>query len=217
MSRSENADSTRELLKRLLGESGIAPLAVDEEKAFELFLSLFIRWNSRINLSSVRDPEGIVARHFIESIACARHLPQQISTLLDFGSGGGFPGIPIAICRPDIRIALAESQSKKSAFLQECVRTLGLAVEVFAGRAEKLNRRFDCATLRAVDNMEDAVSAGAQLVDGSGWLAVMTTTKEVNALMAAAGRGFTWQPTRQLPLSENRVLLLGQRQTSLPA
>ena len=204
-------ESASELLKGLLDRAGLDRLADEEEKGFEAYISLFLRWNSRINLSSVRDAEGILSRHFVESIACARHLPRRIVTLLDFGSGGGLPGIPIAICRPEIRVTLAESQSKKSAFLQEAVRTLGINAEVFPGRAETLNRRFDCVTLRAVDRMEDAVRVGAELVGAGGWLALMTTVPDAPALKSAAGQGFEWQPEVRLPLSENRVLVAGQR------
>ena len=78
-------------------------------------------------LTAIRDEEGILTRHFVESIVCARALPAGIATLLDVGSGAGFPGIPIALCRSEIAVTLAESQGKKAAFLQEAVRVLGVA------------------------------------------------------------------------------------------
>jgi 16S rRNA (guanine527-N7)-methyltransferase len=211
MRRDEGADPAGKSLNDLLAEAGMAGLKEGEEKAFQDYLSLFVRWNSRVNLSSVRDPEQIVSRHFIESIACARNLPEGIATLLDFGSGGGFPGIPITICRPDIRVTLAESQSKKSAFLQEAVRTLTIPADVFPGRAETLDRRFNCVTLRAVDNMKAAVSMGAHLVEVGGWLALMTTSSDAAALEIEAGQQFEWQPALSLPRSENRVLVMAQR------
>ena len=93
-------------LNVLLKAAGLAPL--DEEIAgrFESYLSLFLRWNERLNLSAIRDEEGILSRHFIESIAVAHELPPEIATLLDFGSGAGLPGIPIALCRPEIAVTL---------------------------------------------------------------------------------------------------------------
>ena len=212
MSRNEGgAESAGRSLNELLAVAGMRRLEDGENRAFEDYLSLFLRWNSKINLSSVRQPEKILSRHFVESIACARNLPEGIFTLLDFGSGGGFPGIPIAICRRDIHVTLAESQSKKSTFLQEVVRTLRLAAEVFSKRAETLNERYDCVTLRAVDNMEEAVRTGAQLVNGGGWLVLMTTATNAPLLASAAGTDFEWQPAQSLPLSESRVLVLGQR------
>ena len=135
-----------------------------------MYLGLLLRWNARVNLTAVRDAEGILSRHFVESIACARALPDGIVTLLDFGSGAGFPGIPIALCRPEMTVTLAESQGKKAAFLQEAVRVLGGSAVVQSRRAELLTHPFDCVTLRAVDRMEAAVSAASRLVGPEGWL-----------------------------------------------
>ncbi len=138
-----------------------SPLDPNPGPRFETYLSLILRWNARINLTAIRDEDGILSRHFVESIACARALPAGIATLLDFGSGAGFPGIPIALCRPEIAVTLAESKSKKAAFLQEAIRILGITAKVHSQRAELLPARFDCVTLRAVDRMELAVQAAA--------------------------------------------------------
>jgi 16S rRNA (guanine527-N7)-methyltransferase len=213
----EAASSSGGRLNALLGEAGLWPLEATELSRFEAYLSLFVRWNARVNLTSVRDEEGILSRHFVESIACARALPAGISTLLDFGSGGGFPGVPIALCRPEITVTLAESQGKKAAFLQEAVRVLGLSAKVYAGRAELLATHFDCVTLRAVDRMAEAVAAAARLVGDGGWLALMTTRSDLSGLQAAAGAGFSWAEVVSLPGSEERVLALGAREISLPA
>lgn len=198
-------------LNALLADAGLEPLQPQQSKHFTIFLSLFLRWNARMNLTSVRDQDGILARHFVESIACAQGLPAGIETLLDFGSGAGFPGIPIALCRPEIAITLAESQGKKAAFLQEAVRVLGLSAKVHAGRAEALATQFDCVTLRAVDRMELAVQAGAGLVRPGGWLALMTTGAELARLQAAAGAEFSWAEPAPLPGGEDRVMVLGVR------
>lgn len=97
-------------LNHLLIESGIQPLDLETAQRFEDYLSLFIRWNQKVNLSAIRDEDGIISRHFVESIEVARFLPNGIASLLDFGSGAGLPGIPIALCRPEITVTLAESQ-----------------------------------------------------------------------------------------------------------
>src|ERR1035438_9097856 len=186
---SEGGNARKLRLAALLTEAGIAALDAEQADRFEAYLSLFVRWNERVNLTSIRDEEGILSRHLIESIACARALPAGISTLLDFGSGGGFPGIPIAICRPEIAVTLAESQGKKAAFLQEAIRVLGISAKVHAQRAELLGTRFDCVTLRAVDRMPEAVEAAARLVAAGGWLALMTTRGEVVARQAVGGAG----------------------------
>ncbi|MGA3335109.1 MAG: 16S rRNA (guanine(527)-N(7))-methyltransferase RsmG [Terracidiphilus sp.] len=194
-----------------MAEAGLEPLDGETASRFEVYLSLYIRWNKRINLSSIRNEEGILSLHFIESIAVARALPQGIATLLDFGSGAGLPGIPIAICRPEIAVTLAESQGKKAAFLQEAIRTLGISAKVHAGRAGALDAVFDCVVLRAVDRMPKAVAAAVRLVAPGGWLALMTTGAELEKLKAAAGPEFSWPQLLPLPGSSDRLLALAAR------
>ncbi|HEX4578348.1 MAG TPA: 16S rRNA (guanine(527)-N(7))-methyltransferase RsmG [Edaphobacter sp.] len=144
------------------------------------YLDLLLKWNARTNLTAIRDPEEIVRRHFGESLFAAQHLGAP-DTLLDFGSGAGFPGVPISLLRPEVRITLAESQNKKATFLREAVRTLNLPnVEVWAARAETLpaGRRFHTVTLRAVDNMEAALPAATDRIAQGGQLAILTTTHQ---------------------------------------
>ncbi len=113
-------------LNALLLAAGLQELKPEVVSGFDEYLSLILRWNARMNLTAIRDSNGILTRHFVESIACAQLLPLGIHSLLDFGSGAGFPGIPIALCREEIQVTLSESQGKKAAFLQEAVRTLRL-------------------------------------------------------------------------------------------
>ena len=150
------------------------------------YLDLLLKWNARTNLTAIRDPEEIVRRHFGESLFAARHLDPATpgfgaGALLDVGSGAGFPGIPIALLRPGIQVTLAESQSKKSSFLREALRTLNLPnAEVWAARAEALpaSRQFRIVTLRAVDNMEAALTVARARVVPGGQLALLTTVPQ---------------------------------------
>ena len=139
---------------------------VPAEMAAQLsvYLELLLKWNARTNLTAIREPELIVQRHFGESLFAGLHLRPETKTLLDLGSGAGFPGLPIALLHPEIAVTLAESQNKKATFLREVVRTLGLDnVEVWANRAESLppTGQFDTVTLRAVDYMAAAIAAAA--------------------------------------------------------
>jgi 16S rRNA (guanine527-N7)-methyltransferase len=203
-------------LNELLAAEGLEPLDSTLAGRFADYCLLLIRWNSRNNLTAIRGEEGILSRHFVESIRCARRLPAGISTLLDFGSGAGFPGVPIALCRPEIAVTLAESQGKKAAFLQEAVRVLGVSAKVQSGRAEKLRMEFDCVTMRAVDRMQEAVMAAAKLVKRGGWLVAMTTSCEVEKLRMALGAEFSWSDAIALPGSEDRVLAQAQRTVNSP-
>ncbi|HEX3373960.1 MAG TPA: 16S rRNA (guanine(527)-N(7))-methyltransferase RsmG [Edaphobacter sp.] len=181
------------------------------------YLDLLLKWNARTNLTAIRDPEEIVRRHFGESLFAASHLPLESDlrvekpdpsipaagafTLLDLGSGAGFPGLPIALLCPGVQVTLAESQNKKAAFLREVVRTLNLSnVEVWAARAETLpaHRQFRVVTLRAVDNMEAALFAARVRVVPGGLLALLTTIQQV----PGAGRSIP------LPNSQSGILYL---------
>ena len=136
------------------------------------YLDLLMRWNGRTNLTAIRDPEEIVRRHFGESVFAGLELRRRVpeaSTLLDFGSGAGFPGLPMQLAWPELQITLAESQGKKAAFLRETIRVLMLPTLLWPRRVEDMPeaQRFDVVALRAVDKMEGAlqcarVRAGAE-------------------------------------------------------
>jgi 16S rRNA (guanine527-N7)-methyltransferase len=204
-------------LQELVASAGLNSLQVEQNKRLIDYLALLLRWNSRTNLTAVRDPETILERHFVESIACAQALPPGITTLLDYGSGAGFPGIPIAICRPEIAVTLAESQNKKAAFLHEAIRVTGISAQVHAGRAETLDVIFDCVTLRAVEQMDLAVQAATLRVGPQGWLAPLTTQVDLKKLQSAAGAEFAWSEPVLLPGSEQRILTLARRTLNLPS
>ena len=141
------------------------------------YLDLLLKWNQRTNLTAIRDPEQIVVRHFGESLFTARHLPAG-ETLLDFGSGAGFPGLPIQLALPALHVTLAESQNKKASFLQEVVRTLALPTRVWAGRVEALpsHECFSLVTLRAVDDTKAALLTAKERLSPDGYLVHLSTT-----------------------------------------
>jgi 16S rRNA (guanine527-N7)-methyltransferase len=202
-------------LNQLLAESNSPRLDPATEEKFAAYLALLQKWNARTNLTAIRDEESILSRHFVESILCARALPASLITLLDFGTGAGFPGIPIALIKKNLSVTLAESQHKKAAFLREATRTLGLNTKVHSGRAESLADKFDCVALRAVDNMAQAIPAAIQLLAPAGWLAIMTTRQDFPAIQTLAGQSarFDWQPPTPLPEGTDRILLLGRQIT----
>ena len=155
-----------------------------------------------MNLTAIRDPEEIVRRHFGESLFAAQHIG-ECETLLDFGSGAGFPGLPIQLFRPELRVTLAESQNKKATFLREVIRTLGLNTEVWAARVETMPaaRQFDVVTLRAVDNMEAAVLAASPRAGRR--IMLLTTARQSPPDLA----GFTAAPGIPLPGTNEQQLL----------
>ncbi len=161
---------------RLDGEGAKTPPALFGQLA--TYLDLLLRWNARTNLTSVRDPETMVRRHFGESLfagLCLRRAIGARSEVLDLGSGAGFPGLPIQLLYPELRMTLAESQGKKVAFLREVVRSLGLDTQVWSGRVEDLpaEKLFDAVTLRAVDRMAAMVELGRSRLRSGGALLEM--------------------------------------------
>jgi 16S rRNA (guanine527-N7)-methyltransferase len=199
-----------ELAIRQAGLDEVPPEALSQ---IEAYLDLLLKWNSRVNLTSTREPGAIIRRHLLECIQCAQFLPQMPdATLLDYGSGAGFPGIPIAICRPEIRVTLAESQRKKTAFLREAVRSLGLATEVFDGRVEEMpqERRFSFVTLRAVDKMAQAAAAAVSRVAPEGRLVIFATGGTESGLKAAIPE-IEWRDGVPITGTAHGELLIGQR------
>lgn len=206
-----NTESTRYEIVQALENAHLPSLSSAQVAKVNTYIELIVRWNSRMNLTAIREVDAIIDRHIVECIACGNALPHGIGSLLDYGSGAGFPGIPIAICRPEIDVTLVESQGKKAAFLQEAVRTLGLGVKVHPGRGEDIETHFDCVAMRAVDRMQTAIDAASKLVRPGGWLAILTTKAELAKGKAAGGSEFDWQKPICLPGSDQRMLALGAR------
>jgi 16S rRNA (guanine527-N7)-methyltransferase len=209
---------SRIALERAISEAiqgaGLQNLSSEELAKFEAYLALLLKWNSRLNLTAVREPEAIIRRHFVECVQCAQILPAlpERPTLLDFGSGAGLPGIPIAICRPEIRVTLAESQGKKAAFLREAVRTLDLKSEIFDGRVEAMapGRCFSVVTLRAIDKMSEACRTAAARIAAGDWIAVFATG-DTEAGLKAALPEIEWRNAWPIPTLDKGKILVGQR------
>ena len=180
-------------------------------KALARYLDLLLRWNAKTNLSAIREPEAIVLRHFGESLQCAQALPVGVRTVLDYGSGAGFPGAVCALARPEMAVTLVESQGRKAAFLQELCRTLALNAAVHDGRVEALpaERRFDAVTLRAVDRMEEACTEAQSRAKAGGWL-VLLTTQEALRVLAAKLPGMAWESPVLLKGTLQGVIAIGR-------
>ena len=126
---------------------------------FYKYMNLLIEWNEKINLTAIIEPNEIIIKHFIDSITINKYIKEG-STLVDIGTGAGFPGIPIKILRPDIKVTLVDSLNKRIGFLNEVIKNLKLReieciharVEEF-GKNKKCRESFDYVTSRAVANL----------------------------------------------------------------
>jgi 16S rRNA (guanine527-N7)-methyltransferase len=174
--------------------------------------NLLLHWNTRLSLTAIRDEAELVERHLMEGIFAAEHHPAG-TTSLDFGSGTGIPCVPIAICRENLQITLAESHRKKAAFLQETVRVLGLKAVVHSDRAETLvPGTFNAVWMRAVEKSAAMLPLAATLVAPGGSLCLLGTgTAPIIEASGATGHGsWTWK-TLPLPGGKDRVLHIGQQ------
>lgn len=174
-------------------------------------MALLEKWNAKMNLTAIREPEEIVERHFLESIQCAQALP-EVTTLLDFGSGAGFPGVPIAILRPEVRVTLGESQAKKAAFLREVVRSLELRTLVYEGRIEEMDakQQFEAVTMRAVDKMAECCAAAMDRLKPHGWLILFATDSTVERLLKAT-QPIAWIDRIQITGLNEGFMMLGRK------
>jgi 16S rRNA (guanine527-N7)-methyltransferase len=207
-------------LTPFLPRAGLTPLQIEQVRAY---LDLLLKWNEKINLTSVRRPEEIIGRHFGESFFLASSLPQVRAAdtaenqFIDVGSGAGFPGIPLKIYSPHLQGTLIESHNKKTVFLKEVIRTLQLPnLTVFSARAEELaqsaSSQASLVTLRAVERFESVLPVAAKLVKSNGNLALLIGSAQIEAAHKLLPT-FAWDAPRPLPLSHSRVLLVGKAES----
>lgn len=169
----------RDALARLLKE-GTEALGVElTERQHEQLLdyvALLAKWNAVYNLTAIRDPRQMLIQHILDSLSIVPHLPSRAdATVLDVGSGGGLPGIVLAIVRPDWQVTLNDIVQKKSAFQSQAKAELGLAnLSVVTGRVESLrpgmevSKKFDLIVSRAFADLADFVTLARHLVAEGG-------------------------------------------------
>ena len=133
--------------------------SVEQLEQFFAYMNLLIEWNKKMNLTAIIEPNEIILKHFIDSITILKEIDSN-SKIIDVGTGAGFPGIPLSIMNPTLKITLADSLNKRLIFLQEVIKELGLKnIEIIHARAEELGQNkkyrecFDVATSRAVANL----------------------------------------------------------------
>ena len=176
-------------------------------------LDLLLKWNSKMNLTAVRDPEGIVTRHFGESFFAAGHLfptPDFPKTAIDVGSGAGFPGVPLKIWDPALSLTLIEANQKKATFLREVIRSLQLeGVTILNQRVENVRAQADLVSLRAVEQFEAIVPVASRLLRENGKLALLIGEAQVEPAKNLLPN-LRWDLPIPVPLSRSRVLLVGR-------
>jgi 16S rRNA (guanine527-N7)-methyltransferase len=201
-----------------------SPLSASQLDQISMYIDLLQRWNARINLTAIRQEEEIVPRHFGESFFLARHLfpnpypgnALSSPTVLDIGSGAGFPALPLKIWAPHLPLILIESNHKKAAFLREVARALTLTgINVIRDRAETVSARPDrphagIVTLRAVEHFEAILFQAQTFLAPHGTLALLIGASQLPHLQTV--KTLKWNPPIPVPKSKARVLSIGVRQ-----
>ena len=226
------ASRIEELLDPFLGPPDARRLTPDTLHLISTYIDILQRWNARINLTAIRNPEEIVTRHFGESLFAARHLfpahereehslsragspletvRASVPVVADIGSGAGFPGIPIKLWTPEISLTLIESNHKKATFLRELTRALTIKdVKIQNTRAESLAPcSFDVVTFRAVERFQSILSVAAGLVDPRGRLALLIGRAQLLQAQTTLP-SLNWS-VLPIPASQSRVLAIAFR------
>jgi 16S rRNA (guanine(527)-N(7))-methyltransferase RsmG len=186
-----------ELLRQRL--NGIIALSDGQIDALKDHYELLLRWNTRLNLTSIESLEEAVERHYCESLFLAAHLPPGALRIADIGSGAGFPGIPAGIVRPDCSVTLIEAHARKSVFLREATRPFP-NFRVLPKRAETVAEVFDRALSRAV-SYEDLIPVLNRIARSADLL--------TGAEAPPPELGFDWQSPLLLPWGRQRYLRTG--------
>ncbi len=213
-----NTARIAELLEPFLESSHLTPAQLDH---ISTYIDLLLRWNARVNLTAIRTPDEIITRHFGESIFAARYLLKREADtrpnalVLDVGSGAGFPGVPMKIWSPRVRITLIESNHKKVAFLREVIRALTLTdIDVFPNRAQDHPpASASLVTLRAVDRFADVLPTAARLLAPFGHLGLLITTPQLPEASHQLP-ALRWSLPIPIPLSTTRILAVAESRTT---
>jgi len=194
-------------------------LSSAEASQVRLYLELLLRWNQKINLTAIHDPETCVTRHFGESLFLATQADLR-GNLLDIGSGAGFPGLALRIAFPDLAVTLLEPVAKKRAFLKEAARVCEFSniavrpdrLEEFAPTAPNI---FDTATSRAVGKLDRLVPLAGRCLRPSGHLFLWLTLAQAASLQSLRCI-LRWHAPLPIPRSASGVILPGDREEARP-
>lgn len=214
-------------LERALAGIGL-PCSQPTLEIFCRYYEILISWNQRVNLTALCTPEDFIYKHVCDSLLPAIIFPQAMSSLVDVGTGAGFPGLPIKIALSGVKLTLVEAAAKKVAFLQYCCRELGVEAEIVGKRAETLGQgegrgAFAGAITRAVSGLTVVCEYCLPLLAVGGCLLALRGPqgeKEAQAAKKAfgqlGGRLLQVYPYR-LPTGDPRCLVVVEKFRPTPA
>lgn len=172
---------SKEWQQLIINESEPFDIHIDRSatQKFAVYAAELMKWNRKTNLTAITNPKDVAVKHFLDSIIPSRHIAAG-SRVLDIGSGGGFPGIPLKILMPELSVTLIEASRKKVSFLKHAIRTLKLEnIEACQSRAEIYARQpaacnsFDIIISRALGSIETIITLAAPLLAEKGIIIAM--------------------------------------------
>ena len=188
-------------------------LSDSQVEQIQQYTKILWTWNDKVNLTAIRDPLEILYRHFCESMFGATLLPVENCRLADVGSGGGFPGLPLKIMRPDLQLFLVESNVKKATFLAEVIRELGLTdARVLVSRYEELAEEvapLDVICSRALGGFSNFLTWAASPSVSAKQVLLWLGGRDLEEVRAQPS--WTWSEPLPIPKSLQRFLLTGTR------
>lgn len=208
---------SEDTIRRALGEFQIVVQDV-QIRLIQRYVQLLLLWNEKLNLTAIRDPLDILYRHFCESMYAAVAVPIDFGRLADVGSGGGFPGLPLKILRPELELFLVESNLKKGTFLAEVLRELELTnTRVLISRYEDLGEElaplnFVCA--RALGDFPLFLKWAASEQLSARRLVLWVGGRDLDEIRKSPQ--WDWQEPIPVPQSLRRYLLVGAKHTPTP-
>ena len=192
-----------------------------QNRLFSAHAAELIKWNRKINLTTLTDPIEVASNHFLDSLVPARFMPPHAAKLLDIGSGGGFPGIPLKVLLPELSVTLIDASRKKVSFLKHVIRTLKLDdIEALQIRAEDLAdrlsyvNRFDVIISRALTSLEFFVRLALPLLACGGL--IMALKGQVDNMELADLRNNVLSKKMNSAGSIERLFTISLKKYSLP-
>lgn len=191
--------SQQEILAQGIAQAGL-PVDAQTQQQLLAYLALMQKWNKVHNLTAVREADEMVTLHLLDSLVILPFIDGN--TLLDVGSGAGLPGIPLAICNPNLKVTVIDSNNKKVSFMRQAKAELGINnLEVLGGRVEEIaaNRKFDIVISRAFSDLDLFISLTHQLCDEQGkWLAMKGVYPEAELAELKKKTGITPSKVEEL-------------------
>ena len=212
MSTTSPASPSAAVIRRALGEFKL-PAYDDQVLQIQQYIGILLAWNEKINLTAIRDPLEILYRHICESMYASVAVPVENGRLADVGSGAGFPGLPLKIIRPNLRVFLVESSIKKVTFLAEVTRELGLKdVQVLARRYEELGEEvapLDFVCSRALGEFPAFLEWANSQQIAAKQVILWIGARDLPEIQK--NRTWDWAEPIQVPNSLRRLLLVGTK------